>query len=183
MRLRSLDIFRLVKSPMRMLFKRNSHKFSTRMPGICSYLLMCICQVKWFNCLALLQWRLSNPEVSSLNIASFGFVDFTRIGRVNPMCEVRCLWSIDTILGVGCLWSIDTKQANFRSHACIDVEFFSALHDYMTISQPALISWHHILCCTMVWYGLIMYFCDSNHEITRSSKRKYNNIKDHQLII
>jgi len=31
----------------------------------------------------------------------------------------------------------------------------------------------------MVWYGLIMYFCDSNHEITRSSKRKYNNIKDH----
>jgi len=30
----------------------------------------------------------------------------------------------------------------------------------------------------MVWYGLIMHFCDSNHEITRSSKRKYNNIKD-----
>jgi len=29
------------------------------------------------------------------------------------------------------------------------------------------------------WYGLIMHFCDSNHEITRSSMRKYNNIKDH----
>ena len=31
----------------------------------------------------------------------------------------------------------------------------------------------------MVWYGLIMHFCDSNHEITRNSKRKYNNIKGH----
>ena len=31
----------------------------------------------------------------------------------------------------------------------------------------------------LAWYGLIMHFCDSNHEITRSSKRKYNNIKDH----
>jgi len=30
-----------------------------------------------------------------------------------------------------------------------------------------------------IWYGLIMHFCDSNHEITRSSKRKYNNTKDH----
>jgi len=30
-----------------------------------------------------------------------------------------------------------------------------------------------------VWYGLIMHFCDSNHEITQSSKRKYNDIKDH----
>jgi len=29
------------------------------------------------------------------------------------------------------------------------------------------------------WYGLIMHFCDSNHEITRSSKRKYNSIKGH----
>jgi len=67
--------------------------------------------------------------VSSLNIASFGFVDFTRIGRVNPVCEV-----------MGCLWSVDAEQANFRSHACIDVEFFSAMHDYMTISQLALIS-------------------------------------------
>jgi len=33
------------------------------------------------------------------------------------------------------------------------------------------------------WYGLIMHFCDSNHEITRSSKRKYNNINDNKLII
>jgi len=33
------------------------------------------------------------------------------------------------------------------------------------------------------WYGLIMHFCDSNHEITRSNKRKYDNIKDHYLII
>jgi len=33
--------------------------------------------------------------------------------------------------------------------------------------------------CEMIWYGLIVRFCDSNHEITRSSKRKYNNIKDH----
>jgi len=31
----------------------------------------------------------------------------------------------------------------------------------------------------LAWYGLIMHFCDSNHEITWSSKRKYNNIKDH----
>ena len=31
----------------------------------------------------------------------------------------------------------------------------------------------------LVWYGLIMHFCDSNHETTRSSKRKYNHIKDH----
>jgi len=31
----------------------------------------------------------------------------------------------------------------------------------------------------MVWYGLILHFCDSNHEITQSRKRKYNNIKDH----
>jgi len=35
------------------------------------------------------------------------------------------------------------------------------------------------LCYLLVWYGLIMHFCDSNHEIARSSKRKYNNIKDH----
>jgi len=27
--------------------------------------------------------------------------------------------------------------------------------------------------------SLIMHFCDSNQEITRSSKKKYNNIKDH----
>ena len=31
--------------------------------------------------------------------------------------------------------------------------------------------------CENTLYGLIMHFCDSNHEITRSSKRKYNNIK------
>jgi len=30
-----------------------------------------------------------------------------------------------------------------------------------------------------VCYGLIMHYGDSNHEIIRSSKKKYNNIKDH----
>jgi len=54
------------------------------------------------------------------------FVVFTRNGHLKPVCEV-----------VGCLWSKDTEQANFRSHACIDSEYFPAIHDCMTSSQPA----------------------------------------------
>ena len=37
------------------------------------------------------------------------FVAFTEIARIKQVYEV-----------VGCLWSVDTKQAKFRSHACID---------------------------------------------------------------
>jgi len=54
------------------------------------------------------------------------FAAFTRIGRVKPVCEV-----------MGCLQSIDSKQANFPSNAYIDIEFFSAVHDYMISAQPA----------------------------------------------
>jgi len=54
------------------------------------------------------------------------FVAFTKIGRIKPVYEV-----------VGCLQSIGTKQVHFRSHACINNEFFSAKHDCATGSQPA----------------------------------------------
>jgi len=78
-------------------------------------------QVHRFNYVSLLQWKVSNHQVSLLCITSLGF------------CCVHRNWSHQTNV-----WScgMPTKQMHFRSHVCID-DFFSAKHDCATGSQPA----------------------------------------------
>jgi len=71
-------------------------------------------------------------------------------------------WCSSKFVRFGAAWSRVRLSAG--SHQDI-VNWYCSLHT------------RHMVCRR--WYGLIMHFCHSNHEITRISKRKYNSIKDH----
>jgi len=76
--------------------------------------------------------------------------------------------------------------AMFEAHTIDSIYSYAMLTNKLTehiqkIANLKQLQTHFKAKCAkgVVWYGLILHFCDSNHEITRSSKRKYNNIKDH----
>ena len=75
---------------------------------LCSDLLLYVNQVDWFNYVSLLQWKVSNHEISLLCITSLGFY------------WVHRHWSHQTNA-----WSRGktTNQMDFRSHECITSSF------------------------------------------------------------
>jgi len=84
----SMGLIKLLDGNLHIYKKMMHAMFPVCCHTLCSYLLLHINQVDWFNYILLLQWKVSNHEKSLLCVTSLGFVALTETSHINPVYEV-----------------------------------------------------------------------------------------------